>query len=38
MSIKSNGDGTFTYKKHIYEDDELNFGHVEEGIISPTKQ
>lgn len=35
MSIKTNGDGTFKYEKHVYEDDELNYGHVEEGIVSP---
>lgn len=37
MSITSNGDGTFTYEKHIYQDDELNYGYVEENIISPTE-
>lgn len=38
MSVKSNGDGTFTYKKHVYEDDNYSVGHVEEGIISPTTE
>lgn len=35
MSIEANGDGTFTYKKHIYDDAEFNVGHVEEGTLSP---
>ena len=35
MSIKANGDGSFTYKKHIYEDEELSVGHVVEEIITP---
>lgn len=34
MTIGANGDGTFTYKKHIYEDEEFNVGHIEEGILS----
>ncbi|CAM5202359.1 hypothetical protein UACE39S_06914 [Ureibacillus acetophenoni] len=35
MSIEANGDGTFTYKKHIYDDAEFNVGHIEEGSITP---
>lgn len=38
MSVESNGDGTFTYKKHVYEDDNYSVGHVEEGIITPTNE
>ncbi|KGR73514.1 DUF4652 domain-containing protein [Ureibacillus manganicus] len=35
MTISSNGDGSFTYKKHIYVDDNYDVGREEEGNISP---
>jgi hypothetical protein len=33
MSIKANDNGTFTYQKHIYHDDNLTEGHIEEGTL-----
>lgn len=39
MSIKKNENGTFTYEKHIYDDENYNEGHIEKGTlpVSPTK-
>ncbi|MFJ7936496.1 DUF4652 domain-containing protein [Sporosarcina sp. NPDC096371] len=34
MSIKANGDGSFTYQKHVYDDEIFAVGHIEEGTIS----
>lgn len=33
VSIKQNTLGTFTYKKHIYDDDNVSVGHFEEGTL-----
>jgi hypothetical protein len=39
VSVKQNKDGTFTYQKHIYDDENFNEGHFEIGTLpdSPTK-
>jgi hypothetical protein len=35
MSVKVNGDGTFTYEKHVYDTDQMEYNdsHVEEGKL-----
>ncbi|WP_075618594.1 DUF4652 domain-containing protein [Paenisporosarcina indica] len=35
MSIKANEDGTFSYKKHVYDNDNYNYNesHIEEGTL-----
>ncbi|WP_322555609.1 DUF4652 domain-containing protein [Sporosarcina beigongshangi] len=33
MTIKANDNGTFTYQKHVYHDDNYSEGHIEEGIL-----
>ena len=34
MSITNNKNGTFTYKKHIYTDDNFNEGYEEEKTVT----
>ncbi|MGB3259494.1 DUF4652 domain-containing protein [Paenisporosarcina sp.] len=35
MSVKVNGDGTFTYEKHVYDTDQMEYNdsHIEEGTL-----
>lgn len=35
MSLKVNADGTFTYQKHVYDTDDMNYDetHIEEGTL-----
>lgn len=36
-SVKPNKNGTFTYQKHIYDDENMTVGHFEEGTLPITK-
>lgn len=36
MSLTVNEDGTFTYQKHVYDNDDFNYdeAHIEEGTLT----